>query len=127
MHDSAVYLKSYVPLETIKAEECPQELCDPIFTGRQVIDWHRIKDFQVVSLKMLAAEVLGGTEVPPESLELLRHLQFRDALQKQAWARKAYGELKTAIAAEAQQDRKKYAEIKQHKAKDLVEKIMASA
>ena len=43
MHDSAIYLKTYVPLETIKRDECPEELRGPIFTGRQVIEWHRIK------------------------------------------------------------------------------------
>jgi len=45
------------PLDTIRDEECPAELRG-IFTGRNVIEWHRIKDFQLVSLKLLAAEML---------------------------------------------------------------------
>jgi hypothetical protein len=44
-------------LDTIRDEECPAELRG-IFDGRNVIEWHRIKDFQLVSLKLLAAEML---------------------------------------------------------------------
>jgi len=44
-------------LKFIKEEECPVEL-KAIFEGRKIIEWHRIKDFQLVSLKLLAAELL---------------------------------------------------------------------
>ena len=44
-------------LETIKANECPLEL-QGIFKDHKIIEWHRIKDFQVVSLKLLASELL---------------------------------------------------------------------
>ena len=40
VHDSAVYLKTHMPLEEIKADECPDELRGPIFDGREVIAWH---------------------------------------------------------------------------------------
>ena len=59
-HDSATYLESYMPLETIKRVECPDELRGPIFGGRDVIPWHRIADFQLVSLKMLSEQLLLG-------------------------------------------------------------------
>ena len=60
MHDSAVYHKSHMSLQAIKQQECPDDLRGPIFNGRDVIEWHRIKDFQMVSLKLLAAEMLLG-------------------------------------------------------------------
>lgn len=44
-------------LKYIQEEECPVEL-KVMFEGRKVIEWHRIKDFQLVSLKLLAAELL---------------------------------------------------------------------
>merc|ERR1719506_2645400 len=44
-------------LEFIQQEECPVELLG-LFEGRKIIEWHRIKDFQLVSLKLLVAELL---------------------------------------------------------------------
>ena len=72
MHDSAVYHKSHMSLQAIKQQECPDDLRGPIFNGRDVIEWHRIKDFQMVSLKLLAAEmllgILGNTSTGPIEL-----------------------------------------------------------
>ena len=48
-------------LEVIKQDECSDELRGPVFDGRDVIAWHRIKDFQQVSLKQLAEQMLLGT------------------------------------------------------------------
>ena len=31
------------PLESLKTEECPADLLGPVFSGRGVIEWHRIK------------------------------------------------------------------------------------
>jgi len=59
VHDTARYLQSYSPLETIKNEECPDDL-RPIFDSKEVVEWHRVNDFQLVSLKLLAEEVLLG-------------------------------------------------------------------
>ena len=59
VHDTAAYLQSYSPLEAIKNEECPDDL-RPLFDSKEVIEWHRIKDFQLVGLKLLAEEVLLG-------------------------------------------------------------------
>jgi len=47
-------------LDFIRDEECPDELRGAIFDGRDVIEWHRIKDFQMVSLKLLAEQLLFG-------------------------------------------------------------------
>ena len=47
-------------LESIKMHECPSDLRVPMFEGREVIEWHRVKDFQLVSLKLLAEELLRG-------------------------------------------------------------------
>ena len=46
------------PLETIKAEEVPDDELSAVFGGRPVIEWHRIKQFQLVSLKLLAEGLL---------------------------------------------------------------------
>jgi hypothetical protein len=45
-------------LDTIKQEECPKELLGVVFDGRKVIEWRRIKDFQLVSLKLIATELI---------------------------------------------------------------------
>ena len=50
-------------LDWLIREECPAELRG-IFDTRKVIEWHRIRDFQVVSLKLLAAELLRGCPPP---------------------------------------------------------------
>ncbi len=57
---SLVYdpVRGGAPLQTIREEECPADMRGGIFDGRSVIEWHRIKDFQLVSLKLLAAEIL---------------------------------------------------------------------
>ena len=63
MHDP---VKGGAPLEVIKEHECPEHLLGPIFmcpdgvTARPVITWHRIKDFQLVSLKLLTEQMLLG-------------------------------------------------------------------
>jgi GrpB-like predicted nucleotidyltransferase (UPF0157 family) len=53
---------------------------------------------------------------PVESEELHRHLAFRDHLRRNPGSCRQYEALKLAIAAEAGQDRKLYAEMKQVKA-----------
>ena len=61
-----------LPLGVIKAEECPAELLVPVFGhGREVIPWHRslgqklgVRDFEQLSLKMIAQEVLAGCPQP---------------------------------------------------------------
>ena len=59
-------VKGGAPLEVIKEDECPEHLLGPIFmcpdrvTPRKVITWHRIKDFQLVSLKLLTEQMLLG-------------------------------------------------------------------
>ena len=64
VHDPASYLSTYMPLETIREDECPDELRLAIFGAkdgkgmRSVIPWHRIQDFQWVSLKLLAEQLL---------------------------------------------------------------------
>ena len=54
MHDP---VRGGATLEFIQQEECPVELLG-LFEGRKIIEWHRIKDFQLVSLKLLVAELL---------------------------------------------------------------------
>eukprot|EP00965_Chrysotila_dentata_P070749 2339147-Pleurochrysis_carterae.AAC.1 len=39
-------------------EDCPEEKRDAIFARRQVIVWHRIADFQLISLKLIVAHTL---------------------------------------------------------------------
>ena len=63
MHDP---VKGGATLDFIKENECPERLLKPIFTRpdgaapRKVITWHRIKDFQLVSLKLLTEQMLLG-------------------------------------------------------------------
>eukprot|EP00966_Prymnesium_polylepis_P297622 6876567-Prymnesium_polylepis.1 len=45
------------PLETL-IQECPPELREPLFEGKPVIQWHRIADFQLISLKLIAEGLL---------------------------------------------------------------------
>ena len=83
VHDSASYLKSFMTVEAIKADECPPELLGPIFDGREVIEWHRIIDFQSVSLKLLAQEVLRGCPYPPEAPRIF--IEGELSMQKRAF------------------------------------------
>ena len=55
-------IKGGASVQWIRKEECPAELIAPIFDapGRKLIEWHRIKDFQVVSLKLIARQILHG-------------------------------------------------------------------
>ncbi len=56
--------------------------------------------------------------------ELRRHLIFRDHLRENARARIEYEKLKYKIARRANQDRKKYAALKEVMAKDFIESIL---
>jgi GrpB-like predicted nucleotidyltransferase (UPF0157 family) len=64
---------------------------------------------------------------PIDSEELKRHLIFRDFLQTNADARIEYQNLKFQIAEEANQDRKKYAELKELKAKEFINSVIEKA
>tara|TARA_B100000795_G_scaffold140032_1_gene104819 strand:+ start:2867 stop:3577 length:711 start_codon:yes stop_codon:yes gene_type:complete len=71
VHDTATYLSTYMPLAKIRDEECPTEVLG-IFCERDVIPWHRIQEFQLVSLKLLAEQLLLGCprEVSQNSIAL---------------------------------------------------------
>jgi GrpB-like predicted nucleotidyltransferase (UPF0157 family) len=62
---------------------------------------------------------------PNDSEELRRHILFRDYLIANSEARIEYQKLKYEIAVEADQDKKKYAELKEVKAKEFIESIVA--
>jgi hypothetical protein len=64
-------LSTYMPLARIRDEECPSEVRG-IFDERDVIPWHRIYDFQLVSLKLLAEQLLLGCpgQVSQQSTDL---------------------------------------------------------
>jgi GrpB-like predicted nucleotidyltransferase (UPF0157 family) len=64
---------------------------------------------------------------PIESEELKKHLLFRDFLRANAEARIEYQNLKYEIAEGANQDRKKYAELKEVKAKSFINAIIKKA
>jgi GrpB-like predicted nucleotidyltransferase (UPF0157 family) len=64
---------------------------------------------------------------PADSEELQRHILFRDYLIENEEARVQYQNLKYEIAAEANQDRKKYAQLKEVKAKEFINSIIAKA
>lgn len=58
------------------------------------------------------------------SMELKRHLLFRDKLREDKKLAKEYEELKMTLALEANQDRKRYAELKEAEAKAFFERIL---
>jgi GrpB-like predicted nucleotidyltransferase (UPF0157 family) len=62
-----------------------------------------------------------------DSEELKRHLLFRDYLRTHAAARNEYRQLKLQLAQEANNDRKRYAQLKEEKAKGFIEGILAKA
>lgn len=62
-----------------------------------------------------------------ENEELQKHLIFRDFLRVHENERMEYESLKYAIALEANQDRKKYAILKENLAREFVERVLKSA
>lgn len=64
---------------------------------------------------------------PEGSPELSRHLLFRDYLRTNEEAREEYAQLKAAIAIAAEQDRKRYASLKEERAREFVERVLAAA
>lgn len=61
---------------------------------------------------------------PSTSEELNRHLLFRDYLRKNPAASAQYQQLKYQIAAEARQDRKLYAQLKEKQARSMIESFL---
>jgi GrpB-like predicted nucleotidyltransferase (UPF0157 family) len=64
---------------------------------------------------------------PANSKELKKHLLFRDYLRKNMAVRDQYQQLKYKIASEAADDRKKYAALKEIKAKNFIHEILVKA
>ena len=62
-----------------------------------------------------------------ESEELNKHLIFRDFLRENDWAKEDYKSIKIDIAEKANQDRKKYAALKEILAKDFIQSIIDKA
>ncbi|MBP6686221.1 MAG: GrpB family protein [Lacibacter sp.] len=62
---------------------------------------------------------------PAHSEELKRHLLFRNYLRINENARNEYQKLKLALAAKAQQDKKRYAVLKEENAGEFIEKILS--
>jgi GrpB-like predicted nucleotidyltransferase (UPF0157 family) len=64
---------------------------------------------------------------PTDSEELQKHILFRDYLQVNEAARIQYQKIKLEIAEEAQQDKKKYAQLKELKARSFIDVILSKA
>jgi GrpB-like predicted nucleotidyltransferase (UPF0157 family) len=64
---------------------------------------------------------------PMDSAELERHLLFRDYLRAHESARIFYQNLKIETAEAAQQDRKRYAQLKEKNARDFIDGILEKA
>jgi GrpB-like predicted nucleotidyltransferase (UPF0157 family) len=64
---------------------------------------------------------------PSDSAELQRHLLFRDYLKSNEEARIQYQNIKYALAEEANQDRKKYAALKEEKGNAFINTVIAQA
>lgn len=61
---------------------------------------------------------------PSDGNELKRHLLFRDFLRKNETVRKEYEKIKFEIAEEVNQNRKKYAALKELRAKEWIQSII---
>ena len=100
MHDP---VKGGAPLEVIKEHECPEHLLGPIFmcpdgvTARPVITWHRIKDFQLVSLKLLTEQMLLGCATYANLLELPLYLPGEISARKLMFSKKVRLACRAAI------------------------------
>jgi GrpB-like predicted nucleotidyltransferase (UPF0157 family) len=75
------------------------------------------------------SEILDGVKhhlyvCPTTSKALERHILSRDFLRKNEWARLEYQQLKYELAEKANQDRKKYAELKELHANDFIDLIV---
>ena len=63
---------------------------------------------------------------PADSLELRRHLVFRDALRAHAHLRQGYEKRKVDIAGRSGGDRKVYAQVKEIECREFVESVLAA-
>lgn len=62
-----------------------------------------------------------------DSVQLQRHLLFRDYLRKDTESRKQYEAIKSAAAIQAHQDKTAYAEIKEEMARSFIDNIIQKA
>lgn len=88
-----------------------------VFKRDKTTDKHKVLDFIVHHLYVC----------PTDSEEFKRHILFRDYLIANEKARVRYQNLKYEIAAEVNQDRKKYAQLKEVKARKFINTIIAKA
>jgi GrpB-like predicted nucleotidyltransferase (UPF0157 family) len=61
---------------------------------------------------------------PVNSKALERHILFRNFLRRNEWALMKYQQMKYELAEQANQDRKKYAELKEKKVNDFIDLII---
>lgn len=64
---------------------------------------------------------------PKNSKALERHILLRDFLRKNSWARNEYQQIKYNLAKQANNDRKKYAELKEKFANSFIDNIIEKA
>lgn len=88
-----------------------------VFKRRESNKKHKVLDF--INHHLYAC--------PLHSEELKRHIIFRNYLNEHEVERKKYENIKYKIAEEANQDKKVYAELKEVKAKKLIESILKKA
>jgi len=50
--------KGGATLTEMRDKDCPPELRDAVFGGKKPVQWHRIADFQLVTLKVIAEQIL---------------------------------------------------------------------
>jgi len=89
-----------------------------------IIDREVFKRLNTVAHSVFDSIVHHLYVCPENSVELDRHLRFRDALKASAAARRAYEQLKLELAELAGQDRKLYAALKEARGAELVEAIL---
>ena len=89
--------KGGASLSYFESKECPEEYRSAIFDGRRVTRWHRIKDFQEISLLQIAEDMLlscpsyrGQHELPLKRRNLLPDRRRRSLVPKELleWPRR---------------------------------------
>jgi len=82
--------KALLSLEAIRDTECPDDLRSPVFqdadgNDRDVIKWHRVSDFQVVSLKLIVEQLLLGCPTYKGGSEASVRLFVPNGIARRFW------------------------------------------
>jgi GrpB-like predicted nucleotidyltransferase (UPF0157 family) len=123
--DIDIIIDNYRSFDNVK---CGLENIGYYHNGNQgIADREVFKRSKIANHQVLDSVAHHLYVCPIDSDELQRHIYFRDYLIANADARIEYQNLKYEIAAEANQDKKKYAELKEIKAREFIIGVIEKA